>query len=138
MTKIRGWYRGDDGQMHEMEGACNEQGVITFPHVPSGGIRIEGVDMSTQISAQAGNVNFEAMLDSLKDLAISTECGTDHVRDNQLYDDQRQALLDYVRRLESALRASLVSLEDISAIEWEETVTDVRRTIRKALETGEG
>jgi hypothetical protein len=51
--------------------------------------------------AQAENVNFEEMLDSLKDLAISTECGTDHVRDNQLYDDQRQALLDYVHRLEA-------------------------------------
>jgi hypothetical protein len=100
--------------------------------------RGQEIAMTDKNPAQAENVNFEEMLDSLKDLAISTECGTDHVRDNQLYDDQRQALLDYVHRLESALRASLVSLEDISAIEWEETVTDVRRTIRKALETGEG
>jgi hypothetical protein len=46
MTKIRGFYRDENGVVQEMEGTSDEYGVVSFPRVPTAGILVEGVDLS--------------------------------------------------------------------------------------------
>jgi hypothetical protein len=115
MAKIRGFYRDENGMVQEMEGTSNEHGVVSFPRVPTAGILVEGVDMSDispvymtppENSAQDENVvpvkkaeTFEDLLNEYVDSVY--HAGTKEEDLPPYAEQERQAILDYVKRLEA-------------------------------------
>ena len=110
--KIRGWYKGDDGQMHEMEGAISVRGVLRFPHVPTGGVMLEGVDMSgispvymkSDKPAQDQNSTRAENVDDMLNTLIGDACRLG--QENRLYampelEPQKRAIRDYIARLQA-------------------------------------